>query len=301
MGPKPHVSASAPQPLPLPRSPRAGARFTLLELLVVVAIIGVLAAMLLPALQRAREAAKIPCCQGNLHQLGLALNAYGHDADGRLPWAWSHPMDSLHYYNGANLVGNPWTGYGGTNPGTFLFPYLDSLDAFRCPAYRAEAPMSTPVNPEYGTLNGVPYLVFAHYHYNAYLGYCGYGPGALYQGNTCTVADQARVGWRLGAVRDPAGKVFAYDRSRAWSPYGATPGQAAASSWRNATGDGDRSSFLNYAPLPGEHAVPYWGAPNMGPWHLRSTNVLFFDGHAERCPWNSPKTFYDLTDQHWRP
>ena len=65
--------------------------FTLIELLVVVAIIAILAALLLPAVKRARRSGLTAFCSSNLHQIGVGMKMYANDRDGMLPPCIHYP------------------------------------------------------------------------------------------------------------------------------------------------------------------------------------------------------------------
>ena len=72
----------------------SAAAFSLIELLVTVAIIAILAALIVPALGRAKESGRATSCRGNLHQIGLALQMYVDANNNTLPVMYDAPLDT---------------------------------------------------------------------------------------------------------------------------------------------------------------------------------------------------------------
>lgn len=99
------------------RKPRRGAGFTLIELLVVVAIIAILAALLLPAVTKARERGRQTHCENNLRQFSMSLVIYRDDHKGRHPdWLSSLYPNYTQYTNMYVCLSDASAGSDGSKP-----------------------------------------------------------------------------------------------------------------------------------------------------------------------------------------
>lgn len=128
--------------------------FTLIELLVVVTIIAILAALLLPALRRAREQAKRVVCAGNQKQLGLGILLYADDFGGYVPYQYGfsgdYPIAEYVWYDtrwgNLGLLYKKQANSAGSQPDN----YIRDNNIFYCPTTGQTSQFYRKDHPNYG-------------------------------------------------------------------------------------------------------------------------------------------------------
>lgn len=177
--------------------------FTLIELLVVIAIIAILAAMLLPALNRAREKAHAAKCISNLKQMGQAVSMYATDYDDFVPTVTLNPdvsgQTNYSVWYGRDCIGGYMNYQGGMVGGQAIRPWQGGV--FDCPTnYRNSGPYpasgSGTVN--YGFNNMALGLGSNQYYTVPYLKAGRIAPDTFVIGDTGPVSNNANGSLFLG-------------------------------------------------------------------------------------------------------
>ena len=237
--------------------------FTLIELLVVIAIIAILAALLLPALSKAKQKGQAISCVNNLHQMSIATQLYADDFSGRYCLTFQVTGDNSSSISGGRRA---WF--------DFLLPYQKTTNLLLCPIRSQKFKQFI---QEYPT--GPDDIGISNYGINFRIGGCDYTPSWPYS---------QWPGVRAAAVLRPAAVVYLADSGT--KPVNTpNPLKCVTETTPEKPGCWILHDPGNDAPNVGGVTSddPNWGGP--APRHSGRSAVAFLDGHVVSL---KPSTWY---------